>query len=54
MKIYEPQKQKETMKVCKSKCHYYLILCIIMIVCNLLFMPQSMVIKLFNLNYFML
>ena len=26
MKIYEPQKQKETMKVCKSKCHYYLLL----------------------------
>ena len=23
MKIYEPQTQKQIMKVCKSKCHYY-------------------------------
>jgi len=29
-------------------------LCIIMILCNFLFMPESMVIKLFNLDYAML
>jgi len=49
-----PPQKKETVKVFKSKCHYYLLLCIIMIVCNLLSMTQSMVIKLFNLSYFML
>ena len=48
----EPQKEN-TMKLCKPKCHYRLLLCIIMIVCNLLFMPQSMVIKQFNLDYSM-
>lgn len=53
MKEYEPQKQKdhESMQV---QIPLLFTLCIIMIACNLLLMPQSMVIKQFNLSYSML
>jgi len=49
----EPQGKGKTMKVCKSKCDYYFIFCVIIIMWNLLFMPQSMVTKYFNLGYSM-